>query len=79
VTASGLGLLLLWRSSVDYLGSASRDTTRFGANDIAGNQSVRGMLLRSDLPDRLVQPCWLAAVLVLVMLATLGAHRLEQR
>ena len=78
VAASGLGLLLLWRSSVDYLGSASHDTTRFGANDIPGNQSVRGMLLRSDLPDRLVQPCWLAAVLVLVLLGTYGACRLER-
>ena len=47
VGATVLGLVLLWPSASDYMFRASRDTTRFGANDIPGNQSVRGMLLRA--------------------------------
>ena len=77
VCCSAVGLLLLWRSSVDYVASASRDTTRFGANDVPGNQSVRGMLLRSGLPEQLVQPGWLLLSLVLVAVGTYGAWRLE--
>ncbi|MGI8682367.1 MAG: glycosyltransferase 87 family protein [Mycobacteriales bacterium] len=76
--ASLLGLLLLWRSASDYVFTASRDTARFGANDIPGNQSIRGMLLRSDLPDGLVSPCWLVVSLVLLAVATYGAWRLER-
>ena len=63
--ATLLGLLLLWPSTIAYLGTASRDTSRFGANDIPGNQSVRGMLLRSALPDHLVQPAWLGLAVLL--------------
>jgi alpha-1,2-mannosyltransferase len=76
--ASLLGLLLLWRSASDYVFTASRDTARFGANDIPGNQSIRGMLLRTDLPDGWVSPCWLAVSLVLLAVATHGAWRLER-
>lgn len=78
VVATVLGLLLLWRSASDYVLAASRDTTRFGANDIPGNQSIRAMLLRSDLPDSLVQPLWLAVSLLLLIAATYGARRLER-
>ena len=76
--ASLPGLLLLWRSASDYVFTASRDTARFGANYIPGNQSIRGMLLRSDLPDGLVSPCWLVVSLVLLAVATYGAWRLER-
>lgn len=78
IGASVLGLLLLRGSASNYIWHASSDTTRFGANDIPGNQSVRGMLLRSDLPDRLVQPSWLAISLLLLAIGTYGARRLER-
>ena len=73
-----LGMLLLWRSASGYLGGASTDPTRFGANDIPGNQSVRGLLLRSAMPEQLVTVTWLAVALVLVAVATYGAWRLER-
>jgi membrane-associated phospholipid phosphatase len=75
--ASLLGLVLLWPSSGDYLFRASRDTSRFGANDIPGNQSVRGMLLRL-LPDSPAERAWLAAAVVLVAVGTYQAWRCER-
>jgi len=78
IGASLLGMLLLWRSASSYLLTASTDTARFGGNDIPGNQSVRGMMLRAPLPDGLVVPCWLAVSLILVAAATHGAWRLER-
>lgn len=41
------GLALLWPSAQEYLWRALWDSDRFGPNDIPGNQSVRGMLLRT--------------------------------
>ena len=72
------GLLLLWPSASDYLLSALWDSSRFGANDIPGNQSVRGILLRSALPDRLVGPAWLAVAVLLAVIGLRGAARLER-
>jgi alpha-1,2-mannosyltransferase len=76
--ATGLGLVLLWRSSGDYLFNAAWDTGRFGANDIPGNQSVRGMLLRS-LPEPANEVVWLAVSLVLVAVGTYHAWLCERR
>ncbi|SHN42753.1 glycosyltransferase 87 family protein [Cryptosporangium aurantiacum] len=81
VTAVGAtlaGLLLLWPSAAEYLWRALWDSDRFGANDVVGNQSVRGMLLRTGLPDHTVSLLWLASALLLVAVATLGARRLER-
>jgi membrane-associated phospholipid phosphatase len=75
--ATLLGLVLLWPSSGDYLLRAARDTSRFGANDIPGNQSVRGMLLRL-LPDPAAERAWLAAAVVLVAIGTYQAWRCER-
>lgn len=75
--ATVLGLALLWPSSVDYLFRAARDTGRFGANDIPGNQSVRGMLLRT-LPEATADRAWLVAALVLVVVGTWQAWRCER-
>jgi membrane-associated phospholipid phosphatase len=75
--ATLLGLLLLWPSSGDYLFRASRDTSRFGVNDIPGNQSIRGMLLRL-LPDTPAERAWLAAAVVLVAIGTYQAWRCER-
>lgn len=75
--ASLLGLVLLWPSSGDYLLRAARDTGRFGANDIPGNQSIRGMLLRL-LPDPAAELAWLVAAVVLVAIGTYQAWRCER-
>lgn len=79
-TATGatlIGLTLLWPSAQEYLWRAVWDSDRFGPNDVPGNQSVRGMLLRSGLPEHTAQLLWLAAAVVLAVAATAGARRLE--
>ncbi len=73
-----LGLVLLSPSTGDYVTSAAFDSTRFGANDIPGNQSVRGMLLRTPLSATAVTALWLAAAVVLVVVATRQARVLER-
>lgn len=74
--ATLLGLLVLWPSSGDYLLHALWDTSRFGSNAWPGNQSVRGALLRSGVPS--AELLWLGSVLVLVVVGTVGAARLER-
>ncbi|GAA0262324.1 glycosyltransferase 87 family protein [Cryptosporangium japonicum] len=74
--ATVAGLLLLWPSAEEYLWRALWDSDRFGANDVVGNQSVRGMLLRSGLPA--VSLLWLASAVVLVLVGTYGAWTLER-
>ncbi|GAA3397562.1 glycosyltransferase 87 family protein [Cryptosporangium minutisporangium] len=78
VGATVAGLLLLWPSAAEYLWRALWDSDRFGANDVVGNQSVRGMLLRTGLPDSAVSLLWLGSALVLVAVGTFGAWRLER-
>jgi hypothetical protein len=80
VGATVVGLVLLWPSAGDYMLRASRDTTRFGANDIPGNQSVRGMLLRLFGPDGAhnAERLWLLAAVVLVAVGTYQAWRCER-
>lgn len=78
VGATVAGLLLLWPSAKEYLWRALWDSDRFGANDVVGNQSVRGMLLRAGLSDRQVALAWLGSALVLTVVGTLGARRLER-
>jgi membrane-associated phospholipid phosphatase len=75
--ATLLGLLLLWPSSPAYLLDAAWDSTRFGDNAIPGNQSLRGALLRSGLPAAWVPMIWALAALVLLVIATYNARRLE--
>jgi membrane-associated phospholipid phosphatase len=72
--ATVVGLVLLWPSAGDYMFRASRDTTRFGANDIPGNQSVRGMLLRV-LDAHTAERVWLVVAVVLVGVGTWQAWR----
>ena len=72
-----LGLALLWPSAQEYLWRALWDSARFGPNDVAGNQSVRGMLLRSGLEESSATTLWLLTAVVLSVVATLGAKRLE--
>jgi alpha-1,2-mannosyltransferase len=77
VGSTVLGLVLLWPSAGDYLFHASRDTTRFGANDIPGNQSVRGMLLRA-FPPHTAEVLWLGLAVLLVLVGTYQAWRCER-
>ncbi|GIJ69067.1 glycosyltransferase 87 family protein [Virgisporangium ochraceum] len=72
-----VGLVLLWPSAGDYLFRSSRDTTRFGANDIPGNQSVRGMLLRAVAPHT-AEKVWLVLAVLLVAFGTYQAWRCER-
>jgi hypothetical protein len=76
--ATAAGLLMLWPSSPSYLVHAAWDSARFGDNAIPGNQSLRGALLRSGLPEHAAQLSWLAAALMLVVVGTLNARRLER-
>jgi len=78
VAATLSALLLLWPSAQEYLWRALWDSDRFGANDVPGNQSVRGMLVRTDLDERSVTLLWLTSAVVLTALAVHGAYRLEQ-
>lgn len=72
------GLLVLWPSAQEYLWRALWDSGRFGPNDVPGNQSVRGMLLRTELDERTVIVLWLASAVVLVAVALHGAQQLER-
>jgi len=74
--ATVAGVLLLWPSSPSYLLQAAWDSDRFGDNAVAGNQSLRGALLRSGLSQ--AQLVWLAAAAVLVVIGTVNARRLER-
>lgn len=65
-------LVLLWPSSPTWLTSALWDSGRFGRNDIPGNQSVRGMLLRALPDDELTDRLWVIAALLLLVVALSG-------
>lgn len=71
------GLVLLWPSAQEYLWRALWDSGRFGPNQIAGNQSVRGMLLRTGLDEHVVTVLWLASAAALVAAGAVGARRLD--
>lgn len=71
------GVLLLWPSSPTWLSAALWDSSRFGRNDIPGNQSVRGMLLRAFPDDATAERLWLVLAAVLVIVGIVGARRLE--
>ena len=61
---SAAAWVLTPRDSMTYWTSAIFHTSRLGGNAAAGNQSLRGMLLRSSLPVHLVFAAWLIIVLV---------------
>jgi alpha-1,2-mannosyltransferase len=72
-----LGIVLLYPSSPAWVGSALWDTSRFGLNDIPGNQSVRGMLLRAFDSDAVAERVWIVCALALLAFGVWGARRLE--
>jgi len=71
------GIILLWPSSPTWLSAALWDSSRFGRNDIPGNQSVRGMLLRAFTDDSTAERVWLLLAVGLVVVGIAGARRLE--
>lgn len=75
--AAVAGLALLWPSSPTWLSAALWDSSRFGRNDIPGNQSVRGMLLRAFSDDATAERLWLVLGVGLVVVGIVGARRLE--
>lgn len=75
--ATLLGVLLLWPSSPTWVSQALWDSSRFGSNDIPGNQSVRGMLLRATSDDGTAERLWLVLAAILVGVGVAGARRLE--
>ena len=76
--ATLLGAVLLWQSAWTWLTSALWDTSRFGTNALPGNQSVRGMLLRSGLAEASAERLWLLAAVALLVAGTVGARSLER-
>ena len=81
LTAAGctvLGLLVLWPSTEEYLWRALWDSSRFGPNDVAGNQSLRGMLLRTTLSEHAAQLLWVALSVPLLAVAAVGGRRLHE-
>ncbi|MDP3711594.1 MAG: glycosyltransferase 87 family protein [Mycobacteriales bacterium] len=75
--ATAAGIVLLWQSSPTWLSSALWDSSRFGRNDIPGNQSVRGMLLRDFDDHATAERVWLPVAVGLVVIGVVGARRLE--
>lgn len=73
--ASLAGALVLWPSTVSYVSTAFWDNSRFGLNDIPGNQSMRGMLLRADIHPGV----WPLMAVVLAVVGVVQARRLDQR
>jgi alpha-1,2-mannosyltransferase len=67
------------RDSLTYWTSAIFDTSRLGGNAAAGNQSLRGMLLRSALPGHLVSVVWLIIVIAVATAGFAAARACWQR
>jgi alpha-1,2-mannosyltransferase len=67
------------RDSLTYWTSAIFHTSRLGGNAAAGNQSLRGMLLRSGLPGHLVSVVWLIIALAVAAGGFAAARACWQR
>ena len=65
--------------SLGYWTSAIFDTGRLGGNAAAGNQSLRGMLLRSGLPGHLISVVWLIATAAVAVGGFAAARACWQR
>ncbi|MFL6179479.1 MAG: glycosyltransferase 87 family protein [Actinomycetes bacterium] len=76
-SATVLGIVLLYPSSPAWVSSALWDSSRFGLNDIPGNQAVRGMLLRAFESDAVAERIWIVCALALLAVGVWGARRLE--
>lgn len=74
---TALTFLLLPADWIDYWFGALFSSDRLGANAATTNQSVRGMLLRTYLPDPVTTGLWLVCAAVLVYLGYRAARRLS--
>jgi alpha-1,2-mannosyltransferase len=73
------GLLIAPRDSLGYWTSALFDPTRIGHLEFAGNQSLRGVLHRLELPAGLEIMLWLGSCAAVVTLALRGVRALRER
>jgi alpha-1,2-mannosyltransferase len=64
VAATLMTFLILPADSADYWFRALFDSERLGSNTATTNQSIRGMLLRSYLPDAVTSLLWLVCVAI---------------
>lgn len=70
-------LLLLPGDWVDYWFGALFSSDRLGANTGTTNQALRGVLMRTYLPDPVVTVLWIICVAAVVYFAYRGARRLS--
>jgi len=67
------------RDSITYWTSAIFDTGRLGGNAAAGNQSLRGMLMRSLVPGHLITIVWLTIAIAVAAGGFAAARACWQR
>lgn len=70
-------LLLLPADWADYWFGALFSSDRLGANAGTTNQGLRGMLIRTYLPDPVVSVLWIACVAAIVYFGYRGARKLS--
>ena len=70
-------LLVIPGDWTDYWFGALFSSDRLGANAGTTNQALRGMLLRTYMPDPVVTALWLACVIAVVYFGYRGARRLS--
>jgi alpha-1,2-mannosyltransferase len=76
---TGAALILVPRDSTTYWTSAIFDSSRLGGNAAAGNQSLRGMILRAFLPGHAPPVVWLLAAAVVAVAGFAAARACWQR
>ncbi|SDN66379.1 alpha-1,2-mannosyltransferase [Allokutzneria albata] len=77
--ATALGFLLAPKDSLAYWFGVLAKTDRIGASWSRDNQSLRGLLARSGLPESTVVALWAVGVVVVVAVSWFVAARLRRR
>ncbi|SHG08432.1 glycosyltransferase 87 family protein [Streptoalloteichus hindustanus] len=75
---TGLAWAVMPSGSTDFWFRAVLDPSRVGGLAYAGNQSLRGVLERFDLPGSTGKLLWLVLAAVVVVVAALVAHRTRE-
>jgi alpha-1,2-mannosyltransferase len=76
---SGLAWAVSPKDSARYWSSAIFDSRRLGPNMPAGNQSLRGMILRLFSPDAAPPAVWLAVALIVALAGFWVARSVQRR
>ena len=76
---TGAAFILAPHDSITYWTSAIFDSSRLGGNAAAGNQSLRGMILRAFLPGHAPPPVWLLAAAAVAVAGFAAARACWQR